>query len=72
MMTGSWILGVSPVILGNSQEVPVVSELDSQKPMFGVGVSSRNGEEDSQLAPLRAISLLVTRLLRSAQEDPPV
>ena len=24
----------------------MVSELDSQKPMFGVGVSSRNGEEE--------------------------
>ena len=29
-------------------------------PVSGVGVSSRNGEEDGQLAPLQAISLLVT------------
>ena len=55
-----------------SQEVSAVSGLDSQEPVSGVGVNSRNGEEDSQLAPLRAISLLVTRLLRSAQEEPPV
>ena len=54
------------------KEVPAISGLDSQKPVFGVGVSSRNSVEDSQLAPLRAISLLVTRLLRLAQNDPPV
>ena len=43
--------------------------MDSQMPVSGVGVSSGNGEEDGQLAPLQAISLLVTRLLRVAQES---
>ena len=44
-------------------------------PVSGVGVGPRSvetpwkvGEEDGQLAPLQAISSLVTRLLRSAQE----
>ena len=46
--------------------------MDSRVPVSGVGVSSRNGEEDSQLAPLQAISLVATRLLRSAQEGRPV
>ena len=55
-----------------SQEVPEISGVDSRKPVFGVGVDSRNGVEDSQLAPLRAISSLVTRLLHSAQKEPPV
>ena len=48
----------------------------SRVPVSGVGVSSRNvetprkvGEGDDQLAPLEAISSLVTRLLRTAQED---
>ena len=41
-------------------------------PVSGVGVSSRNSEEDGHSAPLQAISLLVTRLLRVAQEGRPV
>ena len=56
----------------DSQEVLAGSGRDSRVPVAGVGVSSRNGEEDVQLAPLQAISLLVTRLLRSAQEGWPV
>ena len=51
-----------------SQDVLADLGLDSRVPLSGVGVSSRNGEEDGQLAPLQAISLLVTRLLRVAQE----
>ena len=51
------------------QELLVGSGTDSRMPVSGVGVSgSRNDEEDGQLAALQAISLLVTRLLRSAQE----
>ena len=33
-----------------SLQEPAISGLDSQKPVFGVGVSSRNSMEDSQLA----------------------
>ena len=59
----------------DSQELLVGSGVDSRVPVSGVGVCSRNvetprmvGEEDGQLAPLQAISSLVTRLLQSAQE----
>ena len=51
-----------------SQEVLADLGLDSSVPVSGVGVSSGNGEEDGQLAPLQAISLLVTRMLCVAQE----
>ena len=57
------------------QELLVGSGMDSRVPVSGVGVSSRKvetaqrvGEDDDQLAPLQAISSLVTQLLRSAQE----
>ena len=55
-----------------SQEVLADLGMDPRVPVSGVGVSSRNGEEDGQLAPLQAISLLVTRLLHVAQESRPV
>ena len=57
------------------QELLVCTEMDSRVPVSGVGVSLRNvetprkvGEGDDQLAPLEAISSLITRLLRTAQE----
>ena len=49
-----------------SQEVLTVSVMDSRVPV------SRVGEEDGQLAPLQAISLLVTRLLHAVQDGRPV
>ena len=51
-----------------SQEVLADLGMDSRVPVSGVGVSSRNGEEDCHLAPLQAISLLVTMLLCVVQE----
>ena len=51
-----------------SQEVLADLGMDSRVPVSGVGVSSRTSEEDGHLAPLQAIYLLVTRLLRVAQE----
>ena len=59
----------------DSQELMVCSEMGSRAPVPVVGVSSRSietqrkvGEGAGQLAPLEAISSLVTRLLRIAQE----
>ena len=50
-----------------SQEVLADLGLDSRVPVSGVKACSGNGDEDGQLAPLQAISLLVTKLLRMAQ-----
>ena len=58
------------------QELLVCSGTDSRDPVSVVGVGSKSaetprkvGKGDSQLAPLEAISSLMTRLLRTAQED---
>ena len=57
------------------QELPACSGMGSRVPVSVVGVDSRSAETlrkvekgDSQLAPLEAISSLVTQLLRTAQE----
>ena len=58
------------------QELLACSGMDSRVPVSAVGVGSKSaetprkvGKGDGQLAPLEAISSLVTRLLRTAQED---
>ena len=57
------------------QELLVCSGIDSRVPVSVVGVGLKSAETprkvekgDGQLAPLEAISSLVTRLLRTAQE----
>ena len=57
------------------QELLACSGIDSRVPMSVVGVGSKSaetprkvGKRDGQLAPLEAISSLVTRLLQTAQE----
>ena len=78
MMARNWTLRWSPMILGNSYVSRRVCRsywwargLTREFQFRGlelVGTPRRAGEEDGQLASLHAISSLVTRLLRSAQE----
>ena len=63
----AWKLGCLRTDL---QELMVCSGMDPRVPVSGVGVGPRSvetprkvGEEDGQLAPLQAISSLVTQLL---------
>ena len=68
----SWNVGCFQT---NVQELLVCSGMDSRVPVPVVGVDSRSEETprkvekgDGQLAPLEAISSLVTQLLRTVQE----